>query len=427
MANKTYIPAFKAAVGDWDYYICKMKYAEVDRSVRFAHELGGNKELSDLIQRGLSDRTAEIMKYLLRSEHRFLGSLIVAAWGGDPEYTPLAMDDSEGLLTGLDQGFGVLTLDGTHSFFALDGQHRLRAIKDALAQDPQLGSEDICVLLVVHYDTIEGRQRTQRLFTNINRNAKPTTKGENIALDVDDGFAIITRQLLTDHSFCSSPGRIRIFSRPPNQEGKFTLATKNIPKNDAHAWSSMTALYDFVKELAFDADPSVKDQALRPPDHVLTKAYNLVAGRLDDLLSACGDVRGMLEQADTAKEVRIPKSEGGKSHPMMRPVVQQAVARLCCSRVHGGLLTWDEALIRLQDMTWELEEAPWNAVFNAPTGRMIAGKDHSDLLHQLLRIHLRPNSVEEIKRARREYNDLIGSRYPIEEKYFRDLIKQESE
>ena len=32
MSNKTYIPAFEAAVGDWKYYICKMKYAEVDRS-----------------------------------------------------------------------------------------------------------------------------------------------------------------------------------------------------------------------------------------------------------------------------------------------------------------------------------------------------------------------------------------------------------
>ena len=58
---------------------------------------------------------------------------------------------------------------------------------------------------------------------------------------------------------------------------------------------------------------------------------------------------------------------------------------------------------------------------------MIAGKDHADLLDQLLRIHLRPNSVEEIKRVRRSYNDLMGTRYPIEESYFRDLIKKDSE
>ena len=427
MSNKTYIPAFEATVGDWSYYICKMKYAEVDRSVRFAHELGGHKELSDLIQRGLTDRTSEIIEYLLRSEHRFLGSLIVATWGGDPEYTPLAMDDSDGLLAGLDQGFGVLTLDGTHSFFALDGQHRLRAIKDTLTINPDLGSEDICVLLVTHHNTKEGRERTQRLFTNINRNAKPTTPGENIALDVDDACAIITRQLLTEHPFCSSGGRIRVFSRQPNQDGKFTLATKNIPKSDPRAWSSMTALYELVKALVFDADDSVRDRTVRPDDQVLAETYSLVTGRLDDLLEACGDIGATLEHARTAKEVRLPESEQGMSHPMMRPIVQQAVARVCCSLVDQDRLTWDDALTQLRGLTWKMEQAPWNSVFNAPTGRMIAGKDHADLLDQLLRIHLRPNSVEEIKRVRRSYNDLVGTRYPIEELYFRELITKDSE
>ena len=427
MSNKTYIPAFEAAVGDWKYYICKMKYAEVDRSVRFAHELGGHKELSDLIQRGLTDRTSEIMEYLLRSEHRFLGSLIVATWGGDPDYAPLTMEDSDGLLAGLDQGFGVLTFDGTHRFFALDGQHRLRAIKDALTRDPDLGSEDICVLLVTHHDTEKGRERTQRLFTNINRNAKPTTAGENIALDVDDACAIITRQLLTEHPFCSIGGRIKVFSRPPNQDGTFTLASKNIPKGDPRAWTSMTVLYELVKALVFDADGSVRDRAVRPDDRVLAETYSLVTGRLNDLLEACGDIGVTLEHAQTAKDVRVPESEQGMSHPMMRPVVQQAVARVCCSLVDQDRLTWDDALAQLRGLPWKLEQAPWNSVFNARTGRMITGKDHANLLDQLLRIHLRPNSVEEIKRVRRSYNDLMGTRYPIEESYFRDLIKKDSE
>ena len=424
MSNKTYIPAFEADVGDWKYYICKMKYAEVDRSVRFAHELGGNRDLSTLIQRGLSDRTRDIARYLLESEHRFLGSLIVAAWGGMPEYTPLQMEDANSLLMGLDQGFGVLTFDGTHSFFALDGQHRLRAIKDAVAADPELGSEDICVLLVLHHDTEAGRERTQRLFTNINRNAKATTSAENIALDVDDACAIITRRLLTDHPFLSDDGRVRVFSRAPADDGTFRLATKTIPKTDPRAWTSMTVLYELVKALAFDMDASVADQTARPDDETLAIAYESVVSRIDNLMSACGDIRSRLDKASNAKQLRIPKAEGGESHPMMRPLVQQAVARVSCDLVAGERLTWDEALTELSVISWQMDEPPWVSVFNVPTGRMITGKDHSDLLYKLLQIHLRPVSVEEIRRARRTYKDLLGGAYPVSEEDLRKKIRE---
>ena len=60
-----------------------------------------------------------------------------------------------------------------------------------------------------------------------------------------------------------------------------------------------------------------------------------------------------------------------------------------------------------------------------PTGRMITGKDHSDLMNQLLRVHLQPNSVEEIKRVRKNYNDLINTRYPITEADLVKLLKKD--
>jgi DNA sulfur modification protein DndB len=201
MTNKTFIPAFKANVGDWDYYICIMKYAEVARKVGFAYELGGNTDLNTMIQRGLSKRTQDIREYLTRSSHRFLGALIVAAWGGEPVYRPVQMEDPDGMLAGIDREFGVLTFDGTQQYVALDGQHRLRAIQEAIKTTPDLGKEDVCIIMVAHYDTADGKLRTRRLFTNINRNAKPTTAAENIVLDEYDGPAIITRRLLTDHEF----------------------------------------------------------------------------------------------------------------------------------------------------------------------------------------------------------------------------------
>ncbi|MGD0899194.1 MAG: DGQHR domain-containing protein [Thermoguttaceae bacterium] len=192
------MPVLRCKVDTWRYYIGRMKYAEAARELQSPCQLGTNSELGMLIQRGISARTKGITEYLLKSKHRFLGGIVVAAWGGEPKYTAMSMEDPDGMLQGLDREFGVLAFDGSQQYFVLDGQHRLRAIKDAMKQDPDLGKEDICVLLVTHWNTPEGRMRTRRLFANINRNAKQTGTAENVALDEDDGFAILTRRMLDD-------------------------------------------------------------------------------------------------------------------------------------------------------------------------------------------------------------------------------------
>lgn len=413
MATKTFIPAFKAKVGDWTYYICIMKYAQVNREVSFAHELGGNKDLNTLIQRGIGARTEGIRDYLLNSDHRFLGSLIVATWGGDPAYLELQMDDPEGVLKGVDNGFGVLTLDGSHSFFALDGQHRLKAIKDAMKKNPSLGAEDICVLLVSHYDTPDGRQRTQRLFTNINRHAKNTTQAENIALDVDDAFAITTRRLLTDHQFLSEPGRVRVFTRPPSEEGEFSLAGSSVPVTDKSALTTITVLYDLLKTLAWDLPPELADLQNRPSDEILEQAYIKLAARLDELFKATGDITAKLKATPNARDLRAPNGNEDDGQPMMRPVVQKAVARALHTVLDQDLLTWEEALKRLARLPWKISDAPWTAVFNTDNGRMITAKENTELLEELLRIHLAPTSKAEISRARKTFKEVRQKQYPV--------------
>jgi DNA sulfur modification protein DndB len=415
MANKTYIPAFKSRVGDWNYYICQMKYAEVKRSVSFAFELGGNRDLSSLIQRGISARTQGIVEYLLESDHRFLGSLIVATWGGDPEYIGLRMEDPEGMLSGLDREFGVLTLDGTHQFFALDGQHRLKAIKDALLQRPELGSEDICVLLVTHHDTKEGRERTQRLFTNINRNAKSTNMAENIALDVDDSFAILTRRLLTEHPFLSQPKRVRVFSKAPSETGEFALAGKSISKTDPAAWSSITVLYDLLHDLAFGLPDEIRNQVHRPSDSKLEEAYLVLAKRIDDVLAAAGNIRERVEGAASARDLRAPKAAEESGHAMMRPVVQQAVCQVLAEIQDQRLMNWRESLDRLASLDWTIGHAPWTSIFNPETKKIMTGKEDVELLRRLLHVHLAPQSRADIKRARTQYKQERSMEYPVSE------------
>jgi DNA sulfur modification protein DndB len=412
MTNKTFIPAFKARVGDWSYYICTMKYAEVARQVGFAHELGGNTELNTMIQRGLSARVQSIKDYLLGSEHRFLGALIVAAWGGDPDYRPVAMDDSEEVLAGIDRGFGVLVFDGTQQYFALDGQHRLKAIKEAIKTKPEIGTEDICVIMVAHFDTPEGKVRTRRLFTNINRNAKATTGTENIVLDEDDGAAILSRRLLTEHPFLSREGVVKVIVKTDG-EGDIRLATGSVPATDKKALTTLSNLCDMVRYLCYDQDPTLRRRDARPSDEVLEASYAIVTQRLDDVLSAADSLQAKLAPGINARDLRSPKGREGEGHAFMRPVVQKSVVRTACNIAAQGALSWQEVMRRLGSLPWAVGEAPWLAVFNAQTRTMVTAKENVHLLDDLLYVHLAAPSKQAVVRARKSFKDLRGMQYPL--------------
>lgn len=414
MTNKTFIPAFKASVGDWEYYICIMKYAEVARQVGFAYELGGNSDLNTMIQRGLGDRTNSIKAYLLGSEHRFLGALIIAAWGGAPTYVDISMDDPDGLLSGIDRQFGVLTFDGTQQYFALDGQHRLKSIKEAIKAKPELGMEDICVIMVSHFDTEEGKIRTRRLFTNINRNAKATTSAENIVLDEDDGAAILTRRLLTEHPFLSKDGVVKVFTRV-GEEGEMRLAAGNVAQTDKKALTTIANLYDIVRTLSFDLGPAMREQQARPSDEVLEQSYGVVSKRLDDLLEAAGNVRAPMSAGTSAKDLRFIKGKEGQGAAFMRPVIQKAVARVAAEIATQGVLSWEQIMQRLSSLSWRIGDAPWLAVFNPSNGKMIGSKENADALRDLLYVHLAAPSKQAVIRARKQFKELRGLTYPVSE------------
>jgi DNA sulfur modification protein DndB len=416
MTNKTLIPALKARVGDWDYYICMMKYGAVAREIQFAFELGGNTDLNTLIQRGISERTHDIVKYLLTNEHRFLGALIVAAWGGDPQFTSVEMQDKDGLIRDLDDRFGVLTFDGSQQYFALDGQHRLRAIKDAIKQKPELSSEDVCVILVSHFDTAEGRERTRRLFSNINRNAKSTTRAENIALDEDDAFAIISRRMLNEHPLLRQAGRVIVFTHQ-GEAGEISLASGNVPKTDQRAFTTLGTLHEMVRELAFGLDPVLHNPHIRPPVETVDEGFLKLTERFDQLLSSCGDLRKKLEEAPDARMVRGPKGDEGSGHPFMRPLIQRSVSRVIKQLFDQTRCTFKSALDALRQLPWRIADAPWQAVAVVEDGtvRMRTQRDHVELLDALLRIHIAPHTRAEIKRARQDFQRLAGTTYPHSE------------
>ena len=129
--------AMKMKMGSWDYYVVRMKMAEVAKEVKFASEVNDDKTLDEVIQRELKESRAkqQIVRYLQKNEERFFGSIVVAALGGEPTFFAIeAQNDPKfaAFKSQVNETFGVLFFDDSLKIYALDGQHRLFAIKELI-------------------------------------------------------------------------------------------------------------------------------------------------------------------------------------------------------------------------------------------------------------------------------------------------------
>ena len=134
----TMYPAIKATMGRWTYYIVKLNVSDLAKEVSLSSDVHQDRTLDEAIQREIQNSRARqnLVVYLHDRDDRFLNSIVVAALGGSPTFTPLQLAESpeNNVFRALqiDQSFGVLTFAGGQKYYALDGQHRLAAIRAIL-------------------------------------------------------------------------------------------------------------------------------------------------------------------------------------------------------------------------------------------------------------------------------------------------------
>lgn len=216
--------------GDWIYYLTSFKYYEVEKYVkRIDRELHSSKTLSDMIQRSLTDNVDKIANYIVNQKEHFFNALVLAVYDGDPQWREVQLDYGDEETYEL----GILELSGEEKIFPVDGQHRVEGIKKVLEGENREAylDETIPVILIGHKNTPEGMKRTRRLFSTLNRYAKPVSLNDIIALDEDDIIAIATRHLIETH--------------PLFQEARLNNhKQKAIPEKDETAFTSIISLYE---------------------------------------------------------------------------------------------------------------------------------------------------------------------------------------
>ena len=303
-----YVPALLGQMGDWPYFSTLMQLSEIAERVKFAsevNEIRPGHQLSDLIQRALSEgRAAEIAHYLEETDDRFFSSLVVAVYGGDPQWLEFGIgkslqDRKIGPVSDWARSaFGFLHLNGSESLFALDGQHRLSGIREAVARTPSLGTERVSVLFVGHKTDDVGRRRNRKLFATLNKTAVAVNKSEVIALDESDLYAIITRRLVeTNKHFFGG----QIFSQ---------YKTSNLPKDDLSHFMTIIKLYDSVAYIVgnitsrLNRDQKTAFKYVRRSDNEIERYYADVVAFFETLFWEFKDLRAYFSKSGpTARRV----------------------------------------------------------------------------------------------------------------------------
>ena len=227
--------AFREKSGDWIYYLTWLTYQEVSVFVKkIDKELHKSNSLNDMIQRSLTDNVNRIATYIEKQPEHFFNALVLAVYDGDPKWREIELkyDDEE------KYNLGILELNGREKIFPVDGQHRVEGIKEVLKRnvDGKFDDETIPVIFIGHKNTPQGMQRTRRLFSTLNRYAKPVTLNDIIALDEDDIIAIATRHLIENN--------------PLFQEERLNNhKQKAIPDKDKVAFTNIISLYECNTEL----------------------------------------------------------------------------------------------------------------------------------------------------------------------------------
>lgn len=242
------LPCLRGVMGNWVFYSSLMTAEQVKDWIKPAKEIREAKALDELLQRDLKDRRMSIAKYLLNNKSRFFNSLVVGVFDGVPDWLEFDFPKTVGGVnipnTGVKDSMGLMIFRGDEKMFAIDGQHRVAGIEIAVQEDDknpkekrELKDDQFSVILVAHIDDELGRKRTRKLFSDINKYAKPVAEGDKIKIDEEDICAIVTRRIYADLPYFKKGMLISL-----------TETAKLDPKDDEY-FTNLLALYRVNKKL----------------------------------------------------------------------------------------------------------------------------------------------------------------------------------
>ncbi|HOJ07332.1 MAG TPA: DNA sulfur modification protein DndB [Ignavibacteriaceae bacterium] len=394
------VPALRVKMGIWNYYISYLSFEQVNQYVKkIDDELHKSETLRELIQRSITNNYVDIKEYLLTQEERFFNALVLAVYDGDPKWVEVELRFKNEEFFNM----GFLEFTGGEKIFPVDGQHRVEGIKSAIKDKNTLKSEKVAVIFISHRRNTAGMERSRRLFTTLNRYAKPVTWDDIVALDEDDSAAIITRNLLERHELFSN-GRI------------VKAKQKAIQETDKKSFTSIITLYQCNRELLknylrkkkiednnFKIKSFKKFLKFRPSQEIILEYSDYVFNFWDEFIHNMSVIKAYLsdDSLESAKKFRN-KTDGG--NVLFRPVgLFPFIQSILTIEKRSGDSTM-HILKKLNKIDLTLSNVPWLYVlWNSEESKMIMGSNELVKMLLIYQYDKTVLSASELKKLKHGY------------------------
>lgn len=374
------IPAIKGKIGNTIYYCTTMSFRQISSMVKKVdEELHTANSLKEQIQRSLTNNYIKIKNYILNREDRFFDSLVLAVYDGDPLWTEVRFEIENRQYPNI----GLLEFSGHEKIFPVDGQHRVEGIRAALEQNEELKNETISVMLIGHQNTTEGREKSRRIFSTLNRYVKPVRLGDIIALDEDDIVAIVTRDLLETYPLFMGE-RIKASNN------------KSIPQTDKKAFTSLITLYECHLSL-YKSFISKKDQhhygksqikdmlKSRPSDDIIAEFNQYLVDFWDCMNSTFEEIEVYINNNSDNPAAELRSTENG-GNLFFRPIglfpFVEAIARILLATNKS----FDEIISGYVNLKRNVHSDMWDMILWNPITRRMIMRNQSLVYYLLIKI-----------------------------------------
>ena len=362
----TTIAAMKGRLGNTDYFILAMKAGDLVAKAVIPSEMREwkNMTMDEKEQRDINYARvkSQIAPYLAKHKDRFFGAVILAAQNFNPsnfeQLSEIAKKGLPNLYKAEAEKMGFLTLTGGEVFIPIDGQHRIKAIqfaidgKDEKSKDlglsscPDLANEDVAVMLVPY----EAR-KVRKIFTRVNRYAKPTSSGQNLITDDEDYIAISAREVADWIN--------RTDSNSSERDVELVKTTGNALGDKEHYFTTLATIAECNRIIlqAWFPDPITKPFIVSDPD-----TLHLYKDKISEVWEH------LAEHIEPFAIMLSDKSEAGneKRHEVREHnLLGKPVPQVCLFRAYARLIVESNmypatATGKLSKIDWQKDAQIWD-------------------------------------------------------------------
>lgn len=396
----------RGKMGTTEYYLLKLKAGALINSVGYASQMveWDDMDIDEKIQRELDDKRVvnEIVPYLIQDEDRFFGSFIVDVYRGWEDIAFESLSSISKVPKAYEnkmEDIGFVTIPDNQSLIALDGQHRLLSLNVAikgknglpassklsdevinkLKPHPDLVEEELTVILIPHTDTMKVR----KIFNKINRYAKGTSRGDNIIMDEDDIYAVISRRIMKAGEPLAPKNKQDLVNWTSNT---LSVRSKNL--------TTISAVYSITEEII-----GKYDKNLLPSNDIVEEKYEEVSEFWSCFLEGMDDFTTyvkIIEGVEKNKDIPTLRAES----LLLKPVTQMAISiayKLC---LREGI-TLSAFIEKLNHISWKYESELWQSIIVIKgTTKIITNKQAITYAGRLIAYLICGNQYSDSKKKR---------------------------